>query len=69
MSFISKDLDLEKSLKLNPPIYPEGVIFKKRIRVKRERKEKKNKKGRRKGYGQGKWNEKGNGKRNGKEKE
>jgi len=35
MSFISKDLDLEKSLKLNPPIYPEGVIFKKRIRVKR----------------------------------
>jgi len=36
MSFISKDIDIEKSLKHSPPKYPVGVIFKKRIRVKRD---------------------------------
>ncbi len=33
MSFISKDIDIEKSLKQSPHDYPEGVIFKKRIRT------------------------------------
>jgi len=35
MTYQSKDIDIEKSLKQSPPSYPTGVIFIKRIRVKR----------------------------------
>jgi len=37
MTYQSKDIDIEKSLKQSPPSYPTGVIFIKRIRVKRDR--------------------------------
>ena len=33
MSFISKDIDIEKSLKQSPPNYPKGVKYIKRIRT------------------------------------
>jgi hypothetical protein len=33
MSFISKDIDLQKSKEQSPSNYPDGVIFKKRIRT------------------------------------